>query len=122
MSISGSNQLCLRHSRGQHAEGGDGDADGRGASFKSSSEGATFTLDAADGDAPILNYADLAKTFDELGAGDTLKGVILCTAAQANIASTMAKGSAKACSLILAVLDKEGTDTIPGKVGLGRRA
>ena len=56
-----------------------------------------------------------------ISLGDTLKGVVLCTAAQAGVAGTMAKGSAKACSLVLVVLNKEGADRIPGKIDGQRR-
>ena len=77
-------------------------------------DGGTFALDAADWDAPLLTIDGLADALDQLGDGETLKGVVLCTAAQVGIASAMAKGSSKSCSLSLVVLKKDGTDTIPG--------
>ena len=84
-------------------------------------EGSDFSLDVSDWDAPLLAFDGLAAAFDALGASDTLRGVLLCTAAQANVASTMAKGSAKACSLSLVVLSKDGPSLIPGKVDGQRR-
>ena len=71
---------------------------------------ASFLLAASDWDAPLLQYDALADTIDKLTDGETLKGVVMCKAAQAKTAF----------SLPLAVMSKDGPNTVPGKVD-GRR-